>query len=240
MAPINDGLDPAEILALSDKDLNTIVGLRKLAPYHEGTERVRPNYKALGEARQKLRDAGLYVDKRAVVAKRQRIGVVAKGTTKGGTQREGAGSARRGTVAVAAPSGEPGKRKRPGPALRRALKAQAAPEQVPGGEAASADPAAMPSALPAAKNRKERPAPTEEDRKRQRLASYGKLEMPGKSTRGDVGAAEGGSRPRVKIQSRVSPAAADAVASLPKAARKNARRAQKRQAKRVQEECIDP
>jgi protein KRI1 len=54
VAPIRDGLSAAEILALPDKDLNAIVGLRKLAPYREDVTQVRPGHACM---RQKRRNA---------------------------------------------------------------------------------------------------------------------------------------------------------------------------------------
>jgi len=47
VAPSTFGMNFNDILALPDKDLNQIIGLKKLAPYREGVEKVRPNYKAL-------------------------------------------------------------------------------------------------------------------------------------------------------------------------------------------------
>lgn len=41
------GLSVDDILALPDKDLNQVVGLRRLAPYRAEHSKVRPNYKAL-------------------------------------------------------------------------------------------------------------------------------------------------------------------------------------------------
>jgi protein KRI1 len=39
--PIRDGLSTEEILSLPDRDLNSIIGLRKLAPYRDDTATVR-------------------------------------------------------------------------------------------------------------------------------------------------------------------------------------------------------
>jgi protein KRI1 len=41
------GLSAEEVLAMSDKDLNQIVGLKQLAPYRDDVKKLRPNYKAL-------------------------------------------------------------------------------------------------------------------------------------------------------------------------------------------------
>ncbi|WIA17436.1 hypothetical protein OEZ85_014286 [Tetradesmus obliquus] len=41
------GLTDEDVLALSDRQLNQIAGLRLLAPYREDSKRLRPNYKAL-------------------------------------------------------------------------------------------------------------------------------------------------------------------------------------------------
>ena len=41
VAPVRDGLSTEEILSLPDRDLNSIVGLRKLATYREDESVVR-------------------------------------------------------------------------------------------------------------------------------------------------------------------------------------------------------
>jgi protein KRI1 len=43
------GLTADDVLTLSDKQLNSVVGLKLLAPYREGHKKLRPNYKALQE-----------------------------------------------------------------------------------------------------------------------------------------------------------------------------------------------
>lgn len=43
------GLSSEDVLALSDKQLNSVVGLKLLAPYRDGHKKLRPNYKALQE-----------------------------------------------------------------------------------------------------------------------------------------------------------------------------------------------
>ncbi|KAG2501152.1 hypothetical protein HYH03_000967 [Edaphochlamys debaryana] len=52
------GLSVDEILRLDDKSLNQVVGMKRLAPYREDLDRLRPNYKALaavkGEAADKF------------------------------------------------------------------------------------------------------------------------------------------------------------------------------------------
>eukprot|EP00882_Tetradesmus_deserticola_P032815 GHRQ01037409.1.p2 GENE.GHRQ01037409.1~~GHRQ01037409.1.p2 ORF type:complete len:152 (-),score=90.38 GHRQ01037409.1:214-669(-) len=47
VAAENFGLTDEDVLALSDKQLNQIAGLRLLAPYRDDNKRLRPNYKAL-------------------------------------------------------------------------------------------------------------------------------------------------------------------------------------------------
>ncbi len=41
------GLSVEELLSLDDKQLNAVVGMKRLAPYRDDAERMRPNYKAL-------------------------------------------------------------------------------------------------------------------------------------------------------------------------------------------------
>lgn len=146
--PINDGLTTDQILALPDQDLNAIVGLRKLAPYNQDTHRIRPNYKALSEAREKLVAQGLIVPKGGRDGGDRRGGKkgnhgqkgdVAKGKYKlgsaaaGGEGKASVGIQKGGVVKAKASSKEKGggdaagkAGKRPGPRLRRALKEAAA------------------------------------------------------------------------------------------------------------------
>ncbi|KAL4445294.1 hypothetical protein ABPG77_011119 [Micractinium sp. CCAP 211/92] len=49
--PASFGLEVNDILAMDDKELNQVVGLKKLAPYREEHKRVRPNYGKLNELR---------------------------------------------------------------------------------------------------------------------------------------------------------------------------------------------
>lgn len=149
--PINDGLSAEEILALPDRDLNAIVGLRKLAPYHDDTHRIRPNYKALNEAREKLIAQGLVVPKakggdrssqrsgKSRDGKKYKLGdASAAGGDAAGKVRDawkGKGGVSTGRVvkkgragAVAGVADEGKKGKRPGPRLRKALKEAAAAE----------------------------------------------------------------------------------------------------------------
>eukprot|EP00892_Ulva_mutabilis_P001580 jgi/Ulvmu1/11422/UM075_0086.1 len=147
--PIHDGLSAEEILALPDRDLNAIVGLRKLAPYHDDTHRIRPNYMALNEAREKLIAQGLIVPKGAAGAgpgkRGKRVGKErASGRGREGKPRFRLGDAGGGKAEVKGKEGvakgrvekkggvqggmadEGKKGKRPGPRLRKALKEAAA------------------------------------------------------------------------------------------------------------------
>lgn len=210
VAPIRDGLSTEEILSLPDRDLNAIIGLRKLAPYREDVTvvhillfssfsvcvrnhmmyvgafpsktlldsnfccalQVRPNYKALAEARQKLVDEGLFIDKSkgkwGIAAKRKggegstggrsSLGVKNAGVAKKAgawAAANSAGSGAGGKVAKdnkgrkekelkhvdtaegmreeGGAAGKFGKKKRPGPALRRAMKEASAAKEGSGG-----------------------------------------------------------------------------------------------------------
>lgn len=151
--PINDGLSTEQILALPDRDLNAIVGLRKYAPYHQDVGRIRPNYKALSEAREKLIAQGLVKQrdprngkkpfkKNAGGEKKYTLGTAGKaaakgtvGVAKGGVEKSMSKQKKGGPQEGAA------KAKRPGPKLRKALKEQAdaaAAEAAGGGAAAGA------------------------------------------------------------------------------------------------------
>ena len=153
--PINDGLSTEQILALPDRDLNAIVGLRKYAPYHQDVTRIRPNYKALNEAREKLVAQGLVKQrdasrgkkpfKKAGGAERKyTLGSAAKGEGKGvvGVAQGGVEKKTVSKQKKAGPKEGAAKVKRPGPRLRKALKEEAAAAaaeagggQVAGGEA---------------------------------------------------------------------------------------------------------
>lgn len=47
-----------EIIALDDKALNQVVGMKKLAPYREDATKLRPNYKALQMIREEFQQTG--------------------------------------------------------------------------------------------------------------------------------------------------------------------------------------
>eukprot|EP00887_Chlorella_sp_A99_P002553 scaffold6.g2553.t1 len=51
VAPDTFGLTPEEVLGMEDRELNQVVGLKKLAPYREEHRRVRANYAALNQLR---------------------------------------------------------------------------------------------------------------------------------------------------------------------------------------------
>ena len=253
VAPVHDGLHPAEILALPDQDLNAIVGLRKLAPYHEATERIRPNYKALAAARASLQASGLYVEKsrrpkehqrneRQSGSKNKSIAKPSDTAQAGPTARRGA-APRQGRRSAEESADGTVKKKRPGPALRRALKANALSEEarhVP----AAAEPPAQPFAKEKSSKRKAERAPQiiSEERKQRRLDSYAALTLPGankkhqKGTPGDDHASTGKKHPcpledrgeaMPYHEQRGSP-----TAGLSKAAKKNMQRARKRQERR--------
>lgn len=246
--PIHDGLEPAEILALPDKDLNAIVGLRKLAPYHVDTQRIRPNYKALAEAREQLKEQGLYVDKRAKARLRKstRHQYDASHTANEAAPAEGPGKRKGGdgrAPGVDVSAAPTSKRKRPGPALRRALKAAAAAEaSAPAPGQQESAPAPTQTASKTRSERKSEPLSAEEQ-KRRRLESYGKLTLPGATVplhgvederkvkhrhmSQEVKTSKDG-----HVQHQQRSAAGEASAALPPAAKKNLKRALKRQAAR--------
>lgn len=281
--PIKDGLDVFEILSLSDKDLNSVVGLRQLAPYHEKSSRVKPNYKALGEVREKLKEAGLYVDKRERKAKHARKAqksdkyqktkrfseTSSHNVGKGGKGRHGVAAAENGAEAgrsssagrksgsAGSESDGAGKKKRPGPALRRALKEQAAANAAVRGDERAAGSVAgqehKSSGREAPVQGKRGPLPlSAEEMKCKRLESYGKLMLPGQaaqrhralscehkearqgSGQGAQGGVVGGKQgSEGGLEQGKSSSGLVDVSKLPKAARKNAKRALRRQQLRL-------
>ena len=246
--PIHDGLQPAEILALPDKELNAIVGLRKLAPYHVDTQRIRPNYKALTEARESLKAQGLYVDKRAKAhaRKEQRhreepAQAVGGGQGKAAAAKEHkhdqSGTQRQKTLSDSA-ADVASKKKRPGPALRRAMKAAAAADPTATAKRAADPPAA--AAAPQLKKRSARAAEplSADEQKRRRLESYGKLTLPGSSSApNETEQLDKRAEPSTSGRGKHGPAIQDTSAvgavqatGLSKAAKKNLKRSQKRHA----------
>ena len=249
VAPIRDGLDLAEILALPDKDLNAIVGIRKLAPYGENVERIRPNYKALGEARQKLAEQGLYNDKRKRPAAKKharKAPQAAHGDAQGGKASDGSALTGRGTkrkgrsaAGVTAPAeSAPAKKKRPGPALRRALKAAAAAPEGAGvtlvqAASASASPAPGAPPLTPASDKATTPGPTmsklqmtAEEQKRRRLESYAALSTPHMKHKDEHSQHSASDAAPGKRAGDVETGGGDS--GMSKAAKKNAKRAAKR------------
>jgi hypothetical protein len=281
--PINDGLDVFEILSLSDKDLNSVVGLRKLAPYQEKNDHIKPNYKALGEVRLKLKEAGLYIDKRDK-ARQSRQDRRASKAHEAAKHREPAEKRfgvnvvknRKGTSSSNLVADVPAvrvrsasksavsitnKKKRPGPALRRALKEQAAPDAAAITEDRATGLAAMhekgdtgQGPLVQGKRKREPAQVNDEDSTRRRLESYGKLTFPGKAaqrhggtssrhgeaTQGGAKSASGGhggdklgGKQGVDEKTRLSGGHTE-LSKLPKAAKKNAKRAMSRQQQRLE------
>ena len=257
--PIHDGLDVAEILMLPDMELNSIMGMGKLAAYHEGTERLRPNYKALGAARQELHASEAWAD---TPGRKRAARAVAK--PRSGARKRAVDSA---TAAVledakqtaAATPGIGEKRKRPGPALRRAQKAaakagaQSQQNNSTSAAAATQGHTARQEGTPGnAGAQKHTPGPlaaSAEELKQRRLASYGKLALPSSARGKEAQAGSSGPTGKHKQKAGVSQAGgrlpdvesaeqpvSQVPAGLPKAARKNMKRALKRQAQRQAED----
>jgi hypothetical protein len=262
--PINDGLHPAEILALQDKDLNAIIGLRKLATYHEDTQRIRPNYKALTEARTKLQEAGLYVDKRAKKPQRRAqprgadigAGGVERARTadvsKSLRAKCSAGQVTRGSRgggSVRAELERGQKKKRPGPALRRALKASAdtstealaAPSVEKDLASVTTEKAEGRGKVRMWKDLDAAPI-SDEQHKRRRMESYGKLTLPGGGGAKAASAGDGrqhklerpsnGGKRRICGTERGAVREPEEASGLSKANKKNKQRARKRQERR--------
>ncbi|GAB4820679.1 hypothetical protein N2152v2_007725 [Parachlorella kessleri] len=88
------GLSVEELLALTDKELNQVVGLRQLAPYREdGSRRFRPNYGALNAIRaEKAQEAEAGPNKRRKQEWWAHKGGGRGEWTQGGTKRRGGSS----------------------------------------------------------------------------------------------------------------------------------------------------
>lgn len=258
VAPLHDGLDIAEILMLPDKDLNGILGMGKLAAYHEGTHRIRPNYKALAAARQQLRASDAW----AARPPRLRRHAVKPQAHKRKRKLDDATAAVFAEAAQAAADPASAKRKRPGPALRRAQKAAAAASADTNASNAAAhrdsqpataghEPANLLAAVTTDTGttaRKPRVlALSSGELQRRRMESYDKLTLPGsghdKAHKDGTGLARAKRRAPAPVKpttqavhQNADAGPEDVPACLPRSAKKNKKRALKRQAQRTCQE----
>lgn len=233
--PVRDGLEVAEVLALSDAELNAIVGARKLAAYREDADRVRPNYKALAAARARLAAAGVSDPAaRRAAPPRQRPRAVTSVARAPANDAATAVAGRRKPAA-----------KRPGPALRRALKAAAAASETVAAESAAhvasvgaARPATPASAVPKQRDARQRWCALDpSEKKRLRMDAYARPAQTASATPAFPAPHASGRRTAQRepaTQAREAPAADLAASScavaagLPKSARKNLKRKLKR------------